>query len=204
MSSGEIDPRIPRVALVTGGGKRIGRAIALALGADGWNVAVHYHGSATEAQDVVETIQASGGRAVALPADLAQEEQVETLIARAAAVLGPIGCLINNASTFENDTAETATRESWDHHMGPNLRAPFVLSQHLEQALPADACGVIINMLDQRVWNLTPYFISYTLSKAGLWTLTQDAGSGLGATHPRQCRGSGSRPPQQAADHGTV
>jgi len=163
----------PRAALVTGAGRRIGRAIALDLARQGWTVAVHYHTAAEDAAAVVGEIDAAGGRAVALAADLADEADTDSLLPRAADALGPIGCLVNNASVFESDTAETATRESWDRHLEPNLRAPFVLSQAFARALPAEAGGVIVNMLDERVWNLTPFFLSYTLSKAGLWTLTQ-------------------------------
>jgi NAD(P)-dependent dehydrogenase (short-subunit alcohol dehydrogenase family) len=89
------------------------------------------------------------------------------------AALGPLGCLVNNASVFENDTAATADRASWDAHIEVNLRAPFVLMQGFAAQLPETASGAIVNLLDQRVWSLTPYFVSYTVSKAALWTLTQ-------------------------------
>ncbi len=166
-------PAYPKSALVTGGGRRIGRTIAQMLGRDGWAVAVHYRDSPAEAAAVAQAIAASGGRAVALAADLAREAEVETLLPRATEALGPLGLLVNNASAFENDTALTVTRESWDRHLETNLRAPFVLMQHFARALPAAAEGVIVNILDERVWNLTPHFVSYTLSKAALWTLTQ-------------------------------
>ena len=163
----------PRAALVTGAGRRIGRAIALDLARAGGAVAVHYNASAQAAQEVVAEIEAGGGRAVALQAELSDEAQVEALVPDATAALGPLGCLINNASTFENDSIETADRTSWDRHMEPNLRAPFVLTQAFARALPEAAGGAVINLLDQRVLNPTPFFLSYTLSKAGLWTLTQ-------------------------------
>lgn len=163
----------PAAALVTGAGRRIGRAIALGLARDGWAVAAHYRAAGAEAESLVAEIEADGGRAVALQADLAEEAEVATLLPRAVEALGPLGCLVNNASTFELDKAESVTRESWDFHMEPNLRAPFVLSQAFARALPEDQGGVIVNLIDQRVWNLTPFFVSYTLSKAGLWTLTQ-------------------------------
>ena len=163
----------PRAVLVTGAGRRIGRAIALDLARAGWAVAVHYNTSAEAAGQVVAEIEAGGGRAVALQAELSDEAQVENLVPDAVAALGPLGCLINNASTFENDTIETADRASWDRHIEANLRAPFVLTQAFARALPEAAGGAAINLLDQRVWNLTPYFLGYTLSKAGLWTLTQ-------------------------------
>lgn len=166
-------PNMPRTALVTGAGKRIGRAIALMLGAGGWAVAVHYHRSREDAEGVVRDIVAAGGRAAAIAADLAQEAEVKTLMPRAIAALGPLGCLVNNASVFENDLALSVTRPSWDRHLETNLRAPFVLMQEFARQLPADAEGAIVNMLDERVWSITPYFVSYTVSKAALWALTQ-------------------------------
>jgi NAD(P)-dependent dehydrogenase (short-subunit alcohol dehydrogenase family) len=166
-------PPVPKAALVTGGARRIGRELALALAEDGFGVAVHYHGSREAAEDLLERIRRQGGVAVALGADLADESAVAALLARAEHELGPIGCLINNAAVFINDTAETASRENWDLHMAVNLRAPFILIQGFASRLPPDAGGVVINMLDQRVWSLTPYFVSYTVSKSALWTLTQ-------------------------------
>jgi NAD(P)-dependent dehydrogenase (short-subunit alcohol dehydrogenase family) len=162
-----------RAALVTGACKRIGSAIALALAEDGFDIAVHYGTSRAEADDVVAAIAAKGGRAVALAADLSDERATIDLHAAAIKALGPMTCLINNASVFERDEALTVTRASWDAHLETNLRAPFVLMQEFARNLPASATGVIVNLLDERVWNLTPHFVSYTLSKAGLWTLTQ-------------------------------
>ncbi len=164
---------MPRVALVTGGAKRIGRAIALMLGEAGWDVAVHFHASRQEADAVVAELKAKGRRAVALEADLMREDEVVSLVDRARKALGPLGCLVNNASKFERDEALTATRESWDRHIETNLRAPFVLMRGFARLLPAESSGAIVNILDERVWNLTPHFTSYTLAKAGLWTLTR-------------------------------
>jgi len=166
-------PPVPRAALVTGGARRIGRALSLALAEDGFAVAVHYHGARDAACKLAKLIQSNGGAAVALGADLADEEAVATLLPRAEDALGSIGCLVNNAAVFANDTVESATRQSWDLHVAVNLRAPFVLMQDFAGRLPARAGGVVVNLLDQRVWSLTPYFVSYTLAKAGLWTLTQ-------------------------------
>ncbi len=163
----------PRVALVTGAAQRIGRAIALELGADGWSVAVHHRDSTDDADETVAMIEAAGGRAVPLAAELSDEAEASALASRAADALGPLGCLVNNASLFEYDNVASTTRDSWEAHMAVNLRAPFVLSQTFAAALPKGSSGAIVNILDQRVWNLTPYFVSYTLSKAGLWTLTQ-------------------------------
>ncbi|MCG8343560.1 MAG: SDR family oxidoreductase, partial [Chlorobiales bacterium] len=164
---------MPRVALVTGGAARIGRAIAEALAADGWAVAVHHRDSGQAADELVADIADHGGRAVALQADFRDEAQVAALVGRAVDALGPVGCLINNAAVFDYDDLRGATRASWDSHMEVNLRAPFVLTQAFAAALPERTQGCIINMIDQRVWSLTPYFSSYTVSKAGLWTLTQ-------------------------------
>ncbi|MGE4219414.1 MAG: SDR family oxidoreductase [Alphaproteobacteria bacterium] len=163
----------PRTVLVTGGGRRIGRAIATALAADGWAVALHCNHSMADAAAAVAAIRTAGGRAAVLPADLTDEGAVADLLPRAAAALGPVACLVNNASVFERDDAASATKASWDLHMAVNLRAPFVLIQAMAAALPPDMEGTVVNILDQRVWNLSPDFLSYTLSKAGLWTLTQ-------------------------------
>lgn len=171
--SDPIPSAIPRVALVTGAARRIGRAVALDLAQAGFHVAVHCSSSTTEADMVAEDIRRLGRQAVVLPADLSCEDEVQGLLGRAEAALGPVGVLVNNASTFERDEALSVTRASWDFHMEVNLRAPFVLIQELARRLPPGADAVAVNLLDQRVWNLTPHFTSYTLSKAGLWTLTQ-------------------------------
>jgi NAD(P)-dependent dehydrogenase (short-subunit alcohol dehydrogenase family) len=164
---------IPRTALITGAARRIGRAIALDLAQHGWTVALHYNRSSEDAQSAQDAIKAKDGRAMLFQANLAQESETNRLFDDVQRQLGPVGLLVNNASQFERDDAASVTRESWDVHMEVNLRAPFVLSQHMAAALPDGADGVIVNILDQRVWNLPPGFTSYTLSKAGLWTLTQ-------------------------------
>jgi NAD(P)-dependent dehydrogenase (short-subunit alcohol dehydrogenase family) len=164
---------IPKTALVTGSAKRIGRAIAFDLAAHGWAVAVHYARSADAANEAVNDIRKTGGTAVALQADLSVETETVSLMASAVDSLGPVGCLVNNASTFDHDDVATADRASWDAHIETNLRAPFVLVQEMARALPGGSDGVVINMLDQRVWNLTPHFLSYTVSKSGLWTMTR-------------------------------
>lgn len=176
-------------ALVTGAGKRLGRAMALALGARGCDVAVHYATSPAEARDVAEQIRAMGQRATAIQADLLDHNQTSTLIPKAAAALqGPLDVLINNASIFEHDTIETATPESWDRHLGSNLRAPLFLTQAFAAQAPkaiADSSGlpragaVVINMIDQRVRKLTPEFMTYTLAKMGLWALTRTTAMAL-------------------------
>jgi NAD(P)-dependent dehydrogenase (short-subunit alcohol dehydrogenase family) len=168
-----ISPGIPRAALVTGGARRLGRAIALALAEAGFAVAIHCRASSDDAEATAAEVRAAGVQAAVLPADLADEAAVRRLVPAAYAALGPLGVLVNNASHFERDEWHDATRASWDDHMAPNLRAPFVLMQDFAQALPPAAEGAVINMVDQRVWSLTPHFVSYTVAKAGLWTLTR-------------------------------
>ncbi|MBI5164089.1 MAG: SDR family oxidoreductase [Magnetospirillum sp.] len=171
--SDSIPLSIPRAALVTGAGRRIGRALALELGRLGFAVAVHYSASRDAAETVAAEIQDAGGLAETVRADLAREDETAGLIAAAEAAVGPLGVLVNNASTFERDEALTATRAGWDLHMEVNLRAPFVLTQDFARRRPEAGEGVVVNLLDERVWNLTPHFTTYTLSKAGLWALTQ-------------------------------
>ena len=167
-----IPASIPRTALVTGAAQRIGRAIALTLASAGFDLVLQCRGSRDAAEEVRGRITAMGRACTVLVADLA-DEAASTALATRAAELGPIGVLVNNASNFERDEWNTATRASWDAHLEPNLRAPFLLAQSFAACLPANAEGVVINLLDQRVWSLTPHFISYSLSKAGLWALTQ-------------------------------
>ncbi|MDO6587053.1 SDR family oxidoreductase [Salipiger sp. 1_MG-2023] len=179
---------MPR-ALVTGGAKRLGRAMALELARRGHDVAVHYAGSAEAAAEVVAQIRAMGRHSVALQADLLDEDATHALLSRAAEALGgPITGLINNASIFEYDSIGSATLDSWTRHMGSNLRAPFVLTQALAAQVPEPltdergepvAQGVVVNMIDQRVRKLTPEFMTYTLAKAALWTLTQTSAMAL-------------------------
>jgi len=159
--------------LITGAAKRIGRAMALDLANRGWAIAVHYNKSEADAVAVCDEIVGNGGHAAPVRADLAREEEIGGLVDLAAKTVGPLTCLVNNASIFEKDTPETATKESWDAHMQINLRAPFVLIQKFAGQVPEDAKGDVINIIDQRVWNLTGSFTSYTVSKAALWTLTR-------------------------------
>jgi len=160
-------------ALVTGAGRRIGRAYAKALSADGWRVAVHYRSSAADAQSLCREIAEAGGVAQPVGADLGREEEAEALVARAVDAVGPLGLLINNASHFERDTVESADRARFDRHMQVNLRAPLILIQQFAWQLPPENDGMILNMLDQKVLNPGPTYITYGLSKAGLWSLTR-------------------------------
>ena len=166
--------------LVTGAAKRLGRAIALDLAAAGWNVAIHYNGSSTEAEQVAAEIRAKGCKATLVQADFAREQEIAAVVPAAAKAIGPLTALINSASLFENDDWRSATRQSWDDHMEANLRAPFLLSQMFAKQLPREEKGNIINIIDQRVLKSTPQFLSYSLSKAGLYWLTTTLAQGMG------------------------
>ena len=176
-------------ALVTGAGKRLGRAMALELASNGYDVALHYASSREGADSAVAEIQAMGRSAVALQADLLKEDEAQSLLPRAIEALGgPFTVLVNNASVFEHDDIKNATRESWDRHLESNLRAPFVLTQALAAQAPEaviDAGGepvaqsLVVNMLDQRIRKLTPEFMSYTIAKMGLWAFTRTAAQAL-------------------------
>jgi NAD(P)-dependent dehydrogenase (short-subunit alcohol dehydrogenase family) len=194
-------------ALVTGAGRRLGRSMALYLAARGYDVALHYATSRDEAEAVAKEIRDMGRKAVALRADLLIESQVEKLVATAAqGLVGPLTVLVNNASIFEYDSFETATRKSWDRHIESNLRAPFVLSQAFAAQAPRSvldeageplAAALIINMIDQRVYKLTPEHFSYTIAKMGLWAMTRTAAQAL-APHVR-VNGIGPGPTLQGA-----
>lgn len=165
--------RVSKNVLVTGAAKRVGRAIALDLARHGWGVAVHYRTSEAEAHEVVAAIRDQGGKAVAIRADLAQEQEVEGLLSLAAESLGPLRCLINSASAFERDSLGDVTCRSWQLHMAVNVRAPLLLTQSFLRQLREGEEGNVINIIDERVWNPTPHFVSYTVSKSALWTLTR-------------------------------
>jgi NAD(P)-dependent dehydrogenase (short-subunit alcohol dehydrogenase family) len=166
-------PASSQTALITGAARRIGRAIALDLAAHGWRVGIHYRHSKAEAEALAVEIGRSGGMAAALPANLADLDDVRSLVARCADALGPPTCLVNNASEFFLDTIGSVTPDGWDTHLDINLKAPVFLAQALYANVPEGAEGNVINIIDQRVWRPTPDFFSYTISKAGLWTATQ-------------------------------
>jgi NAD(P)-dependent dehydrogenase (short-subunit alcohol dehydrogenase family) len=176
-------------ALVTGAANRLGRAMALYLAGRGYDVAVHYATSHQAAESAVAEIRAAGRRAAALRADLLSEDEAQALVPAAAEALGgPLNVLVNNASVFEHDRIETATRESWDRHLESNLRAPVVLTQALAAGAPEPemdddgepvARALVVNMIDQRVRKLTPEFMSYTIAKMGLWAFTRTSAQAL-------------------------
>ncbi len=154
--------------LITGAGARVGKALALALGADGWRVAVHYRYVADEAKAVVEAIIASGGDAALVQADLSIRSELENLVSLAVEAVGPLEALVNNASHFEDDNITDLTHDLWDKHMDANLRAPVFLAKAFAAHLPKEQKGTIINLIDQRVRKPNPRFFSYFLSKAAL------------------------------------
>ena len=160
-------------ALVTGAARRIGRAIALALARDGWDIAVHYATSRDDALETVREIEAIGRHAVAVNRDLTVEAGVRSLLAECAHELGEVTCIVNNASLFEFDSAPTFSSESLARHMRTNVAAPVLLAQTLYESLPGNDRGVVINLLDQKLWNPNPDFLSYTLSKAALREATR-------------------------------
>jgi NAD(P)-dependent dehydrogenase (short-subunit alcohol dehydrogenase family) len=172
-------PELPRCALVTGAARRLGREIALGLARAGWDVCVHYGRSRDAAEDTVAAIRAAGRRAVAVAADLDDEASTLSLFDQAQAALGPLSCLVNNASRFELDRPESVSGESLLRHLQPNLAAPLLLARRLYESLDersADepvAHGVVVNLLDQKLDNLNPDFFSYTLSKAALLAATK-------------------------------
>jgi len=200
-------------ALVTGGARRLGRAMALTLADRGFDIALHYSGSADAAAETAAEITAKGVEVVTLRADLLVEDESQALIGQATKALGRrLNVLINNASVFEYDTLQSANRTNWDRHIESNLRAPFVLTQNFAAQVPpaqtdeageplARAC--IINMIDQRVRKLTPEFMTYTLAKMGLWALTQTSAQALAPTIRVNAIGPGPtmRGARQSADH---
>lgn len=169
------------VALVTAAGRRIGRSIALDLGRAGYRVAIHYLTSSEDAESAAEEIRNGGGQAEIFQADLADADETLSLVPAVAAKLGPLTCLVNNASLFEPDDIASVTPETWDAHLNINLRAPVLLARAFADQVPADIQGNIINLLDERVWRPNPQYLSYYASKAGLWALTQTMAQGLGA-----------------------
>jgi len=168
------------LALVTGAGARIGQAMAIALGQAGWSVAVHYNSSSAGADQTVKAIQAHGGRAVSVPADLADHAGAGQLVDTAASQLGGrLTLLVNSASTFAEDTLATHTARDWDYHFDTNARAPIALTQAFAKDFPASARGLVVNLIDQRVWKLNPQFFTYMLSKQALWTATRTMAQAL-------------------------
>ena len=169
------DPAMPKTALVTGGAQRIGRELCLALARAGFDVAVHFRHSQVEAAQLVRELQSFGVRACAVQADLSNAASVGQLIAQASASLGVIGVLVNNASLFEYDALTQdapLSVELFEQHWRTNTFAPMLLTQQFAQQLSDEQKGVVVNLLDQKLFNPNPDFLSYTLSKAALQQAT--------------------------------
>lgn len=172
------DPAVRRgAALVTGGSRRIGRAVVLTLARAGWDVAVHHRDSQADAARTADEARALGVRAAVVRADLADEAQVRGLVGQAAEALGPLSVLVNNASVFEDDRVGGLDRAVWDRHIETNLRAPLVLAETFAAQAPDGSA--IVNLLDQRVLKPDPRFISYALSRNGLWWATRTLAQAL-------------------------
>lgn len=165
--------------LITGASQRIGRAIALSFAAKGWNIALHYRSSQAAADETAAELGKKNVNVVSINANLDDPSAVSELLPKAKAALGPLTCLINNAARFDVDDIFDLTANSFDTHIKPNLLAPALLTQAFSKQLPSSVQGNIVNIIDQRVFNLRPEFLSYTLSKVGLWALTQTTAMAL-------------------------
>jgi len=168
------------VALVTGGAKRIGKAIVEDLASHGFAVAVHSNRSHDAGDALAAAINRSGGRAAVVAADLTDMDAVGDLVGQAEAALGPISLLVNNASLFVDDSVEDFDWRAWDRHFAIHLKSPALLAQNFARSLPEGQEGLIVNIIDQRVWRPTPRYFSYALSKSALWTQTQMLAQALG------------------------
>jgi NAD(P)-dependent dehydrogenase (short-subunit alcohol dehydrogenase family) len=168
-----------QLALITGGAVRIGRAIALHLAKNGYSIAIQYNHSEDEAAETVAAIQQTGAAAASFRTSLADPAQVGALIPAIVNAMGPLTCLVNNASHFADDRLPLLTAEGWRRHMAVNLDAPVFLSQAFASQLPAEAAGNIVNIIDQRVLRPNPQFFSYTLSKSALWAATKTMAQAL-------------------------
>jgi NAD(P)-dependent dehydrogenase (short-subunit alcohol dehydrogenase family) len=167
------------VALVTGGARRIGRAIVEDLAAHGWAVAIHHNRSHDEAQAMIDAIRKAGGHATMVSGDLADPSCHTEMIAETARALGPVTLLVNNASTFEKDSVGALDRGSWDRQFAVNLAAPVFLAEAFAAALPAEVEGNVVNLLDQRIWRPTPAYFSYQLTKSALAVATETLAQAL-------------------------
>lgn len=164
---------IRKTALVTGGSARVGRAICEGLAEAGYAIAVHYNSSATEADTLVETLRKQSIDAVSIQADLSSTKDTSSLIDLANGELGPLGILVNNASLFEEDSFDIPDEDLWDKHFAVHVKAPALLTSAFAKQVSEGEQGLVVNIIDERVWKLTPNFASYTLSKSALWTATQ-------------------------------
>lgn len=187
-----------QTVLVTGGSKRVGRGLCLGLAEAGYRVAVHYNGSQQAADKLVDEIRAKGGQAVSVAANLEDEQQTRGLMDQVIGALGPVDLLINNASVFEEDSLARMTGSGWDRHFNIHVKAPSLLAGAFAEQQLDD--GLIVNVIDERVWKLTPNFHSYTLSKSAMWTATKTMAQALAPSVRVNAIGPG---PTLPSDHQT-
>ena len=166
--------------LITGAATRMGKAIALHFAERGWNIALHYFRSSSKAKELKKIIEKNLIKVVLIKADLKNPNQTEKIIPLARKKLGTIDCLINNAALFEKDDIANFTTKSWYDHLNINLLAPALLTKQFAKQASKKTVSNIINIIDQRIFNLTPFFMSYTISKSGLQTLTKTMAMRLG------------------------
>jgi len=166
--------------LITGAATRVGKAIALHFAERGWNVALHYFRSSSKAKQLKKIIEQSWVKVALIKADLKNPKQAEKIIPLARKKLGTIDCLVNNAALFEKDDIGNFTSKSWNDHLNINLLAPAILIKQFAKQASKKTVSNIINIIDQRIFNLTPFFMSYTISKSGLKTLTKTMAIRLG------------------------
>ena len=166
--------------LITGAATRIGKAIALHFAERGWNIALHYFRSSSKAKELKKIIEQNWVKVALVKADLKNSKQTEKIITLARKKLGTIDCLVNNAALFEKDDIANFTTKSWNDHLNINLLAPAILTKQFAKQASKKTVSNIINIIDQRIFNLTPYFMSYTVSKSGLETLTKTMAMRLG------------------------
>ncbi len=166
--------------LITGAATRVGKAIALHFAERGWNIALHYFRSSTKAKELKKIIEQHWVKVALIKADLKNPKQTEKIIPLAKKKLGAINCLVNNAALFEKDDITNFTNKSWNDHLNINLLAPTILTKQFAKQAPKKTVSNIINIIDQRIFNLTPFFMSYTISKSGLQTLTKTMAMRLG------------------------
>jgi len=166
--------------LITGAATRVGKAIALHFAERGWNIALHYFRSSSKAKELKKNIEKNWVKVVLIKADLKNPNQTEKIIPLARKKLGSIDCLINNAALFEKDDILNFTTKSWNNHLNINLLAPTILIKQFAKQASKKTVSNIINIIDQRIFNLTPFFMSYTVSKSGLQTLTKTMAMRLG------------------------
>ncbi|WP_426123233.1 SDR family oxidoreductase [Pararhizobium sp. PWRC1-1] len=168
-----------KTALVTGGARRIGKAIVEDLAAHGFAVAIHANTSLTEAEALAAEIRSRGGKAAAVVADLADTASVRTVMEKAVSALGPLGLLVNNASLFKKDSLDEFDETIWDRHFALHVKAPSLLVRDFATQLPGENSGLVVNIIDQRVWAPNPRFYSYMLSKSALLTATKTMAQAL-------------------------